>query len=408
MNFELFIVKKFIYGNKPSFSRPIVRISVASIAIGLAAMLISVAVVRGFQVKVSEKVTGFGAHIQIGGYDVIQSFEENPVLRFQPFYPDLDTLSIVRHIQVFATKAGIVKTTDQIDGVILKGIDSDFDWSFFKDNIVEGKPLVFNDSVRSNDVIISSSLASRLNLILGDPIRMYFISPDAHAPIGRKFRISGIYKTGLDEFDKMYVLGDIRHIQKLNGWDQTQVGGFEVMLNDLNDLDYAANLIYNNIGPDLNIRTIRELYPQIFEWLSLHDMNALVIIVLMLIVAGITMISTLLIIILERSGMIGVLKALGTQNRSIRKIFIYNSVYIIGKGLFWGNVAGIGIIVIQYYTGLIKLDEASYYVSEVPVLLSAGTVVILNVISMIVCVLMLILPSYIVTRIAPVRIIRFG
>ena len=371
-------------------------------------MIISIAIVTGFQKQIKEKVIGFGSHITITNFEVNSSYEATPLDQNQAFYPFLDTVDGIRHIQIFANKAGIIKTEDQIEGVIFKGVGSDYDWSFFKDKIIEGKYFTISDSIKSNDVIISKSLANRLKLKVGDPLRMYFVIQDEIQPRGRKFDICGIYETGLEEFDKLYVLGDIYHIRKLNKWENNEVGGFEVLIDDFDQIDKMGELVYHLVGYDLNSQTIKQMQPQIFEWLSLHDMNVIVIIALMVLVAGITMISTLLILIIEKTNMIGMLKALGSKNISIRKIFVYNAVYIIGKGLIWGNAIALGLCFLQLKTGIFKLNQESYYVSEVPVNLQLSHFLFINAGTLIVCILMLIVPTYIITKISPVKAIRFS
>lgn len=408
MNTELFIARHIISKNKENFSRPIVRIAIISIALGLAVMIVSVAIVTGFQTQIRNKVIGFGSHIQINNYDYNVSYEASPVDKNQDFYPYLDTVEGIRHIQVYANKAGIIKTDEQIQGVVLKGIGSDYDWSFFKNKIIEGEPVIINDTEKTNDVLISKIIADKLNLKLNDDLRMYFVSSSGSQPRGRKFIITGIYETGLEDFDKLFIIGDIAHIQKLNRWDENQVAGFEVLIKNFNELDKMNELIYHTIGYDLNTQSIKHIYPQIFDWLDLQDMNVIIILVLMVLVAGITMISTLLILILERTNMIGILKALGSQNRSVRKIFMYNAVYIIGKGLLWGNIAGIGICFLQLKFGIIGLPQESYYVSVVPINLNFLHILYLNAGSLIICFLMLIIPSYIITKITPVKAIRYS
>lgn len=408
MNFEYFIAKKIVNSDKSNFSTPIIRLGIISVALGLCVMLISVVIVTGFQKQIREKVVGFGSHILITNFEVNSSYEPSPISKNQSFYPHLDSIDGIRHIQVFATKAGIVKTEDQIEGVILKGIGSDFDWSYLKDKITDGEIFEINDEEKTNKVIISKSLASRLRLKVGDPLRMYFIISDELQPRGRKFEISGIYETGLEEFDKLYVIGDLFHIRKLNKWDDQDVGGFEVFIDDFNKIDQMGELVYNVIGYQFNSSTIKQRYPQIFEWLSLQDMNVIVIIVLMVLISGITMISTLLIIILEKTNMIGLLKAFGTKNKSIRKVFLYNAIYIIGKGLIWGNAIAIGLCLLQLKTGLFKLNQESYYISEVPVNLQLSHILIINAGTLLVCTLILIIPTYIITRITPLKAIRFA
>ncbi len=405
MNTEFFIAKKILSRSKANFSRPIVRIAIVGIALGLTVMFVAIAILTGFQRQIREKVIGFGAHIQITHFDENASFEPQPISVHQYFYPALAKKKEIRHIQVFASKAGIIKTADQIQGVVLKGVGTDFDPSFFSDKMVEGDILKLPDSGKTNDVLISRNIATLLKLKLHDDLRMYFIS--GNTTLGRKFRICGIYETGLEEFDKLYVIGDIRHIQKLNNWDSTQVGGFEVFLNNFNDLDRMEKYIYKQIGFSLDARTIRQLYPQIFDWLDLQDINVLIILILMIMVSAITMISTLLILILERTNMIGILKALGMNNFAIRKIFLYNSVYIIGIGVLWGNAVSFILCLIQQYFGVIKLPQESYYVSVVPVNLDIVNILLLNAGTIAVCSLMLIIPSYIITKISPIRAIRF-
>lgn len=408
MNFELFIAKRNFTNNKANFSRPIIRLGILSVAIGLSVMIISVAIVTGFQEQVRDKVIGFGSHIQVTGFETNTSQEANPISKNQWLYPSLDSIEGIRHIQVFANKAGIIKTVDQIQGVILKGIGPDFDWNYFQNKIVEGKAFSANDNDRTDDVIISKSLASLLQLKTGDPLRMYFIINDEAQPRGRKFNISGIYQTGLEEFDKLFVIGDIAHIRKLNKWEDDQIGGFEVLIDDFNEIDELGEKVNQLVGYDLSSQTIKQLQPQIFEWLALHDMNVIIIITLMVIVASMTMISTLLILILEKTNTIGILKALGSKNRSIRRVFIYNAVYIIGIGLFWGNLIAMGLSVIQLKFGLFKLNEESYYVSEVPINFQLTHYLIINLGTLLICTFMLIIPTYIITKITPVKAIRFS
>lgn len=408
MNVELFIAGRIISKSKANFSKPIVRMGVISVALGLSVMIISVAIVTGFQQQIRDKVIGFGSHIVITSFQVNTSFEPSPISINQPFYSSLDSLPGVRHIQVFATKAGIIKTDDQIEGVVLKGVGPDYDWSYFKEKLVDGNIFIVEDTVSTDDVIISKSLASRLKLKTGDPLRMYFVGGDEMQPRGRKFNICGIFETGLDEFDKLYIFGDIGHIRKLNNWNADEVGGFEVLIDDYNRIDEMGEWVYNFIGYNFDSKTIKQLQPQIFEWLSLQDINVMVIIALMVLVAGITMISTLLILILEKTNMIGLLKAFGTQNRSIRKVFIYNAVYIIGKGLLWGNLIAIGLCLLQLKTGILKLNQESYYISQVPINLQISHFLIINFGTLLICTLMLIIPTFIITRISPLKAIRYS
>jgi len=406
LNTELFIARRILLKNKANFSRPVVRIAILSIGLGLTVMFIAVAILTGFQKEVREKVIGFGAHIQISHYDENSSLETKPISTHQDFYPSLETVKGIRHIQVYATKAGIIKTADQIQGIVLKGIGPDYDFSFFSNKMIAGHFIHLSDTGKTNDVMISKNLAALLKLRLNDDIRMYFIS--GTTTLGRKFHITGIYETGLEEFDKVYVLCDIRHIQKLNNWQPDEVGGFEVILDNFNDLDKIGKYVYHKIGMTLDAKTIRDLYPQIFDWLDLQDINVLIILVLMVLVTGITMISTLLILILERTNMIGILKALGMPNGGIRRVFLINAAYIIGQGLFWGNLVGATLCIIQQKYGIITLPQESYYVSVVPVNLDLWNILLLNAGTVVVCLAMLLVPSYVTSRISPVRAIRFS
>jgi len=408
VNFELFIASRIFLKSKANFSKPIVRFGIISVVLGLSVMILSVSIVTGFQKQVRAKVIGFGSHIQVTGYEVSTSLEAMPINIHQHFYPFIDSVKGIHHIQVYAQKAGIVKTKDQIEGVILKGIGSDFNWSYFNDKIIEGKKLIIQDSVPSHEILISKNQAQKLKLKTGETLRMYFLNNNEMQPRGRKFQISGIYETGLEEFDKLYVLCDISHIRKLNGWNDDQIGGFEILIDNYAEIEEMGELVSDITGYDLHVQTIRELHPQIFDWLALHDMNVFIILALMVLVSGITMVSTLLILILEKTNMIGTLKAMGTNNMSVRIIFIINAMYIIGQGLLWGNMLALGLSFLQLKTGFISLNQESYYVSEVPINLQVSHYLMINGGTLLVCTLMLIIPTYIITRISPVKAIRYN
>jgi lipoprotein-releasing system permease protein len=407
LNYELFIARRIVFSkkNRSMISRPIVRIALISVALGFAVMILALAIVTGFKKEIRDKVTGFGAHIQVSNYDENNSYETKPVSKDDGSVQKLKSIPGINHIQVFATKAGIIKTKDELQGVVAKGIGSDYDWSYFGKKIVEGRYFVVHDSIKSDEAIISKNVSKKLNLKVGDDLIMYFIQ---QPPRVRKFRITGIYETGLEEFDNLYVFCDIAHIQKLNDWTPKQVGGFEITIRNFDRLDEIGNIVYSSISSDLNARTIREIYPQIFDWLNLQDVNGIIIIVLMLIVAGINMISALIIIILERINMIGTLKALGSESYSIRKVFVYVAAFLIGRGLLWGNVAGIGLVLLQKYFHVIHLDQQSYYISYVPVNISTLFLVLLNLGTIVVCVAMMILPTLIITKISPLKALRFS
>jgi lipoprotein-releasing system permease protein len=414
MNLPYFIAQRLIKGRRDetSFSRPINVIAIIGIAMGLAVMILAVAILTGFKQQIREKVVGFGSHIQILNLDSNISFETTPISDTQKFLPVIKKIPGIKHIQVFATKAGIIRTDEDIQGVVLKGIGSDFDWSYFKGNMVEGSAFAVSDTVLpSNNVIISKKIANMLRLKKGDSFTMLFIQDP---PRMRKFTISGIYETSLEEFDKMYVFCDIGHIKRLNGWKEDQVSGFEIFINDFDKLDEMTSEVRDAIGYKITeddakfrVTNIRNRYPQIFDWLNFQDVNVIVIIFLMLIVAGFNMISSLLILILEKTNMIGVLKSLGAEDKTIRRMFLYQAAYLIGKGLFWGNFIGIGIAYLQLKTGVITLDASSYYIKTVPVNLELIHILILNAGTMAVIISMLIVPSQLITRITPVKAIRY-
>lgn len=368
-------------------------------------MIISMAIVTGFQKEITDKVVNFGADIIITEYSNLNAIEPQPVSKKQDFYPGLTELNGIRHIQVFATKAGIIKTDEEIEGVVVKGVGSDFDWSFFKQHLVAGDVFETTDESRSKNILISEVISKKLKLDIGDRMQVFFIQDERQR--ARIFDVTGIYKTGLSEYDKRYVITDITHIQRLNGWDEDQVAGFEVFVDDFSTLYELDDVVYHSIGTDLFSATVKELQPQIFDWLDLQDTNVRVIIILMLVVAGFNMISALLIMIIERVYMIGTLKSLGMNDGKIRNIFIYQALYLTGVGLFWGNLVGIMLCLIQDKFGIITLDEASYYVKVVPINLQLSHILLLNLGTLFFCFLMLLLPSMVVSRIQPLKAIRF-
>jgi len=405
MNLPYFIARRLAFNSKHTFSRLIIRVATTAVALSVAVMIIAGAIVNGFQKEISEKVFGFWGHITIRSLEQGRSYGEVPVSMGQSFYPGLEKVPGVRHIQVFATKAGILKTDKEIEGIVLRGIGKDFDWSFLKNYIVDGNIFVAGDSSGKNKIIISKTTADRLNLKTGDQILVYFVQQPMRY---RKLTISGIYKTGLDEYDRLYALVDIGLIQKINNWSGDDIGGFEVFINDVRNLDDMGSLINDEyVGQYLEAKTMREINPNLFDWLDLQTMNERVIIILMILVAIINMTTVLLILILERTNMVGVLKALGGSNWMIRRIFLYHATYITGVGLLLGNIIGIGLCMVQRYFHVIKLPEESYYVSVAPVLLDPGYIIAVNLGTLLVCLLTLIIPSYLVSRIAPVKAIRF-
>lgn len=413
MNLELFIARKIHFskeGNR-QVTPPAVRIAIVGVALGLAVMILSVAIVIGFKKEVRNKVIGFGSHIQITNFDNNSSYETMPIAVSDSLLQALREFPGIKHIEGYATKMGILKTDSDFQGVVLKGIDTDYDWSFFRNNLKEGELLTIDPKKTSTDVIISRYLSDLLGLKLGDSILTYFVQEDVRA---RKFNIVGIYETGFMDYDKLFVLADIKQIRRLNGWEKDEVSGLELLVDDYDKLDQIAEDLYFNLvekqdrhGNTYFTRSIKEMNPMIFNWLDVLDVNVVVILILIFAVAGFTMISGLLIIILERTNMIGILKALGENNVSIRKIFLYISFFLIGKGMLWGNVVGIAICLIQSHFRIIKLDPSIYYLDAVPIDLSIVSLILLNIGTLCASMLMMLGPSYLITKIDPAKSIRF-
>jgi len=395
-----------------SFSGPIVAVAVGGIAIGLAVMIVAVSIVTGFKKEITSKVVGFGSHLQIVNYDNNTSYETLPITMNQDWLEKVKNLDGVKSINKFIVKAGILKTEDNLQGVVFKGIDMDYNWQFFRQYMVAGDTLVINDTAKSNNVVISQYIAEALDLKTGDSFAAYFIQDP---PRMRKFVVAGIYNTQLEDLDKIFVFVDIKHLRKLNDWQDDQITGFEIQVEDFSNLlEYdkeVTRIVGNNFSPDgsmLKVRSIQEDYPGIFDWLSLLDINVWVILILMVSVAGFNMVSGLLVIILERVNMIGILKSMGAENLRIEKIFIYVAGFLIGRGLLIGNVIGIGLCLVQMYTGAITLDPESYYVATVPINLDVFHILILNAGTMLVTIFMMTLPSMIISRISPADSIRFN
>lgn len=413
MNLELFIAKRIHFEKKGerNVSRPAVRIATIGIAVGVAVMLVAIAVVVGFKQEIRNKTIGFGSHIQITNFDNNNSFEMEPIKLNDTLLSEIKSIPEIRHMQRFVTKPGIIKTEEDFQGMVLKGVGSEFDWDFFKSSLVEGDILNLNDSTAKNEVIISKALADILRLKVGDSFFTYFFHEQIRA---RKFTIKGIYSTNFTEYDKVFILTDIRIAQRLNNWTPEYFSGQEILINDFKQLDKAHFQVYSVVankfdeeGNGYFVQNIKQLNPQIFSWLDLLDMNVWVILILMLAVAGFNMISGLLILILEKTNMIGILKSYGAKNWSIRKIFLYESIFLIGKGMLWGNLIGLLICFIQYQFKIIPLDPASYYTATVPITFNWLYITLLNIGTLVVSILMLIGPSYLITKISPAAIMRY-
>lgn len=410
MNYEFFLAKRIIGSKayKSSISAPIIKIGIAAIAIGIVVMMIAIATGIGLQQKIRDKVVAFNGHITITNYDSNNSQESVfPISKNQEFYPEFKSVNGINHIQAVATKFGVIRTETDFEGAILKGVGSDYNWNYFKEFLTEGR-LPDYTKKRNEEVLISQYLANRLQFKLGDKFQMIFKKEDPNKlPNIITYSIVGIYNSGFQDFDAQYLIGDIRHIQRINKWKDDQIGSFEVFINDYSKLQQKGIEIYQNTPSTLNTQTIAEKFYSILEWIKIFDKNIYGIIGIMILVAGINMITALLVLILERTQMIGVLKALGSNNWSIRKLFIYNASYLIFLGLLWGNILGLGILFIQKYFKLFTLDPSVYYVTEAPVYISLGYIVALNIGTLILCLLMLLVPSYIITKISPVKAIRF-
>ena len=416
MNTELFISNRLFFDktNKRFLSKRIIRIALFGIALGLAVMIVSVAVITGFKREIRNKVIGFGAHIQITNFDARNSYELPPISKNQVFLTKVKNIKGVEKLQVFATKPGMIKTDEAIQGIVIKGVDQAYDWDFFKVNLIEGALPAFNDSVRSNEILLSENVSNLLKLNVGDMALLFFINENETTPRMLQLKICGIYRTGLEEFDNLFVIGDLKQIQRLNDWQADEVSGFEILVNDFDKIESIEQQVsialidYSEADKTIfRSESITRQYPQIFDWLSILDMNVWVILVLMVVVAGFNMISGLLVLILERSTMIGVLKALGSPNRSIRKVFLYLSVFLTARGMLWGNLIGVSLVSLQNWFHIIKLNPASYYVDVVPVNFSLLHILLLNIGCLVITTLMLVVPSYFVSKISPEKTIRF-
>jgi lipoprotein-releasing system permease protein len=403
-----FLAKRLLQSNKGNnrLSTPIIRIAIGGIAVGVCVMIIAIAIVTGFQKEIRAKVIGFGAHIQINKYDNNHSFESSPISNKENYLNEIKNVPGVVHWQSIASKAGIVKSGDAIEGVVFKGLGKDYQFDFLEKNLIAGKIPSFPDSGKSNEILISKLQAQLLKLEVGSSLLMYFIQDP---PKARKFIVSGIYDTGLgdNDFDKIYMMGDIRVVQQLNKWSSDQVSAIEVQVKDFEKIDEMERLVYEAIPNDLNAQSIKSRYPQIFSWLDLMDTNVYIIIGLMLVVSIINMITSLLIMILERTQFIGIMKSLGADNRLIMNLFLRQASVLIGKGMLFGNLLGIGFCFLQSQFGIITLNQETYYLSVVPINLNVIDILLLNTATFGICLIALLAPTMLVTRISPARVIRF-
>ena len=413
MNLPFFIAKR-IYsdqGDKRKVSRPAIRIATIGVAIGLAVMIVTVSVVLGFKHTIRDKVVGFGSHIQVQNMLTFLSTDTYPILINDSVNRSYEQIEGVKHVERYAYSQGILKTDDDFLGVVFKGVGPEYDMDFLSQHMTEGEIPVFSDTASTNKILVSKMIADKLRLKAGDRIFAYFIGESVRT---RRFTISGIYQTNMTRFDETLCFTDLCTTRKLNDWEEDQCSGAEITVNDFDRLQATADIFIDKVNrrtdKDYNTyssQTIYEAYPQVFNWLELLDINVWIILVLMVCVAGFTMISGLLIIILERTQMIGVMKALGARNKTIRHTFLWFAAFIIGQGLLLGNVLGIGIIALQKYTGLVKLDPQTYYVSEAPMEVNIPLFVLLNIATLIICVFVLIAPSFLISHIHPAKSMRY-
>ena len=410
MNYEYFLAKRII-GNKSyksSVSAPIIKIGIAAIAISTIVMLIAIATGIGLEHKIRDKAVAFNGHITISNFDSnVSEGAQVPISKDQNFYPEFNSVEGVSHVQAVANKFGIIRTNTDFEGLFLKGVGTDYDWRYFKEFLIEGRLPSYTQKY-SNEVLISKYLADRLGFVVGDNFQMYFMKSDPSQPPSiMKYVVVGIFNSGFEELDKTYVIGDINHVQRLNRWSKDQIGNFEIFISNYNDLDRLGNEVYAETPSTLDAMTVKQKYATIFEWIPIFTTNIYGIIGIMILVGAINMITALLVLILERTQMIGILKALGSSNWSIRKLFLYNASYLIACGLFWGNLIGIGILLLQKQFEFLKLDPSVYYVTVAPVYLDWTYVVLLNLMTFVLCVLMLLIPSFLISKIVPVKAIQF-
>ncbi|MCS4436742.1 ABC transporter permease [Aquiflexum gelatinilyticum] len=404
MNLSYFIAKRISFKRTGGFTGTIHRIAVASVAIGIAVSLGSFMILEGFQDKISEKVFSFTGHYQVQKFVSGNTFEESPTSKNSDFYKEHTKNSLISHVQVYAHKPGLLKGDEEVEGVLMKGVGPDFDTMGFQNSIIEGRFIQFSDSAASNEILVSRKIADKLKLEVGERITMYFVQ---EPPRFRRFEIVGLYETFLENFDDKIIIGDIQTIRNLNGWSEDQVGGFEVFVNDDKKLEEMAEPIYNSLDFDLKLIKVTDKYIEIFDWLILLNNNVYIFLGLILFVAAFNMVSILFILIMERTQMIGILKALGSTNKQIRKIFVWNGVRIIGRGLLIGNAIAFGFGLIQQKFQWIALDPASYYMTFVPISWNWPVFILLNASVLLVTTLVLFIPAMLISNIQPIKAIRF-
>ncbi|MBO0359568.1 ABC transporter permease [Hymenobacter sp. BT186] len=403
MNVSRYISHKIDGADSGSFTSSVTKIAIISIALGLAVMIVSFAILEGFRNEIQSKIFSFGSHLTVSKYDTNNSIEIEPI-GGPGLIEELHRFPQVQSVQPFARKTAIIKTKDEVLGVVLKGISEEDSRSPMRQNLVAGQFLSFPDSAASNDILISRKVADKLRLKVGDKTLFYFIQ---NPPRVRPFRVSGIYQTGLDEFDDVYVIGDLRQIRELNAWPDSLVGGVEVVLKNFNRLDPVAENMYENLRYDLKLDKITDQYAQLFDWLQLLNRNVVIFLLLIIFVATFNMVATIFIMILERTNMIGILKAIGATDRQIRSMFFFRGISLTLRGMLFGNIVGLGFCALQYYTHLIPLDPENYYMDRVPVHWDLAIIVLLNVATFATSLLAVLIPTYLISRIKPVAAIKF-
>jgi lipoprotein-releasing system permease protein len=409
MNLPRFIAQRIQKTKSASFTSTVTKIGVASIAIGLAVMIVSFSILIGFKRTIKDKLFSLSSHIQVSKITLNQSFEETPMPINTKFYQNYRKNPQIRHVQAVANKAGMLKSSEELAGIVIKGVGRDYDWQNFSENLVEGRRINFQDSVGrqsvyASEIIISRKIATQLKIKLSDEVFVYFIQ---NPPRIRKVKVVGVYDTGLEEFDKNFIIGDLALVQKMNDWDNQTAGHYEIFLNNFDELNPAAKRVFDDIDQDMQVMKVTEMFPAIFDWLNLMDRNIIVILALILVVASFNMISVLLVMMMERTPMIGLLKALGSDDTKIRKIFIFNGLTIILKGIFIGNFIGIGLCAIQYFYRIIPLEAESYYMNYVPIDFNWGIILVINLITILLVLAVITIPTFVVSRMKVVEALKF-
>ncbi len=404
MNLSRFIALRIQKTKSSSFTSTVTKIGVASIALGLSVMIVSISVLLGFKKTIKDKLFSLSSHIQVSKITLNQSFEETPMAINTKFYQNYRKNPQIRHVQAVANKAGMLKSSEELSGIVVKGVGRDYDWQSFSENLVEGRRINFADSSYSSEIIISRKIATQLKIKLSDEVIIYFIQ---NPPRVRKVKIVGIYDTGLEEFDKNFILGDLALVQKMNDWDNKTAGHYEIFLNNFDELNNSAKRVFDEIDQDSQVMKVTEMFPAIFDWLSLMDRNSIILMALILVVAAFNMISVLLVMMMERTPMIGLLKALGSSDSKIRKVFIFNGLTIIIKGIIIGNIIGIGLCAIQFFFRILPLDAESYYMNYVPIDFNWGIILLINIVTVLLVLAVITIPTFVVSRMKVVDALKF-